>query len=240
MKISPARELLLTVWKHAGGNTPHSWERLNHSMHTAMRLAIGSGMVFEKDDWDLDGFRAGYWVGEMESHYRLAVVVGNASAIETYEDWIGRKPLIADDVRIGRSYSDESSYTHGATSRQRERLAVGFSFTYSGETVEVTSFTAAGEAVCCSYKPRSEESWSRRKVLHRYTVTPESVKADRAERKERQRLIDVLTAAANADGAPKKLRGSIVAFLNVSRPEDFLTLPVKRLQTAVKKFAVND
>lgn len=197
MKKSAARNLLEHVWHNANDKSAFSWERLNHSMHAALTLAIGSGMEFTKQDWGLAGFNAGRWVGEtMEVYYRMAVIVGNRSAIESYEAWIGRKPIIADDVNMqGRyHYNSERGYTHGTTGRrQRERLVIGCQFSYRGETVEVTSFTKDGAAVCCSFKSREKDSRGYekgpKKVLHRYVVTPELVQAERAEKKEKLKAV---------------------------------------------------
>ena len=190
-KRSQARILLEHVWQSTNTCTCCSYERLNHSMHNALCLAIGSGMEFTKEDWHLSGFNPDRWTGEtMETYYRAAVVVGNRSAIETYEAWIGRKPIIADYVNMrgirGYSYGGEGGYQHGdAGTRKKERLVIGASFSYHGEDVEVTSFTKEGAAVCCSYKPREKDAHGYakgpQKILHRYTVMPESIQADRAE-----------------------------------------------------------
>ena len=126
----------------------------------------------------------------------MAAIVGNRSAIETYEAWCSRKPIIADDVNTqGRyHYAVEGGYTHGATStRKKERLAIGFTFPWKGEVVEVTSFNDEGAAICCSRTPTTHttcnrcgrvDSTSEGKILHRYTVTPELIQAERAERKK--------------------------------------------------------
>ena len=242
---SPARTLLEHVWEHANSKTNYSWERLNHSMVDALTLAIGSGMAFVVDDWNLSGFNAGRWVGEtMERYYRMAVVTGNRSAIETFEAWRNRKPIIADDANMGGRYvySGESGYTHGGGgTRQRERLVIHCSFLYQGEVVEVTSFTEDGAAVCCSYKNSDEnrKNGTRLKILHRYAVTPELIQADRAERREKGKLIDALKVAANADDAPKDIGKQIPDFLKIpqeSKESWLLTLPLKKLQAAAKKF----
>jgi hypothetical protein len=186
---SPARKLLQHVWEHANNKTSFSWERLNHSMGQALLLAIGSGMEFVRTDWDLSGFNPGRWVGEtMERYYRMAVIVGNRSAIETYESWVNRKPIIADKVDLRGRYSRVGGYTHGDVGiRKRERLVIGCTFWYRRETVEVTSFAKDGAAVCCSYKPKENDErgcdTGRLKILHRYVVTAELIQKDRAERK---------------------------------------------------------
>jgi hypothetical protein len=203
-------------------------------------------MEFVKEDWDLRGFNPDRWVGEtMEHYYRMAVIVGNRSAIETYEAWVARKPIIADEVQMqGRYYyGNEGGYTHGeAGTRKRERLVIGCQFVYRGETVEVTSF-AAGAANCCSYKPqeKDERGYDKgpRKIMHRYTVTPESIRLDRAERKAKEKLIDALKVAVNGESAAEGLGKQIAEFLKVpaDAKEAFLfALPIKILQSAVAKF----
>lgn len=238
---SPARKLLEHVWEHANTKTAFSWERLNHSMSTALTLAVGSGMTFVANDWNLSGFNAGRWIGgSLEGYYRLAVIVGNRSAIESYEEWANRKPIIADDVDLqGRYiYGSESCYTHGgAGTRKRERLVVGCRFPYRGNMVEVTSFTADGAAVCCAYKPKL--SGQSAKILHRYVLTAELIQADRAERKAKNTAIDALQASVTAVDAPKNQAKKIAEFLNIPKGATdswLLTLPIEKLQAAVDKF----
>lgn len=220
-----ARRLLELVWENANDRTNFSWERLNNSMRNALSLAIGSGMDFAKDNWDLRGFNAGRWIGEsLEWCYRLAVIVGNRSAIETYEAYKGRAPIIADDVDLGGDRYGGSDYSHGGGGvRKRERIVVNCSFTYHGETVKVSSFTSDGAAICCSYHPNT------RKVLHRYTVTAQDIQAYRAERRERNALLDALRQQAES-------LQDVRDFLCVTKPGQEFSIPVKRLRAAVEKF----
>jgi len=102
-KPSPAYSLMAHVWQCSLEATGHSWERLNHAMHDALKLAINAGMIFESDDFGriMAGFRGGYWIldGGGEWCYALAVRTGNLSAARAFEHWKGRKPFIGKDTQ---------------------------------------------------------------------------------------------------------------------------------------------
>lgn len=49
-RSAPIRLLDIT-WGSTNDSTAHSWERLNHAMHSALKLAIGAGFKFEPDDF---------------------------------------------------------------------------------------------------------------------------------------------------------------------------------------------
>lgn len=177
MKSKPI-QLLDLVWQGANGATSHSWERLNQSMCAALELAVGSGMTFRPDDFTyiLNSYRTGRWIGSStEWVYTVAIQVSNKSAIDSFESHYKRQPFIADCVRTGGA----RGFTHGGGGpRQRERLAVGFSFPWKGETVTVTSFAEdSSYLTACAYA--GEE----RKPAARFRITPADIKADRAERK---------------------------------------------------------
>lgn len=141
--MSTALTLLTHVWKHGAKD---SWGRVNTSMYRALSLAIGSGLQFDAEDFETiydyprnGGFNGGYWVGsESEWIYSMAVENGNASAYQAWEEYKGRKPFFANDVR-GTQYGTQ--YLHTSQMRsQRCRLAVGFSFPIEGKRWFVTSF----------------------------------------------------------------------------------------------------
>ena len=189
---SPAWQLLAHVWKY---NAKHSWRYIDRSMSRALSLAIQSGCEFDVGDFAKlgEGFTFGRWwwganiiVGEhCEYFYGLAVAAGNLSAAKAIEAHKGRDPFIADEVR-----------TDGG-SRQRERLALGFSFPWQGEEVKVTSFSDDGTYLtACSYRPH-EDRYSN-KVLHRYTITAADIRADRKDRKRRDALEKVARGLTTA------------------------------------------
>jgi len=188
-KESRAIKLLRLVWDGCNKATGHSWERLNHSLHTALQLAIGSGFQFGLADFatiDTE-FRFEYWGGRdnggfAESFYSLACAVDNISACHAFEAWKNRKPIIADAIDY---HQRNGNWKHGGGgSRKQGRLCVGCSLEWHGENATVTSMgDGKTEAVACSYKGNLCDS--NRPILHRYKLTPEAIIADRAERKER-------------------------------------------------------
>ncbi len=210
-KASPAIELLQMAWDHCNSATEFSYERLNHAMSFALELAIGSGFQFATSDFFQisETFRFGYWGGEdnggfAESFFATAVKVDNMSAIQAFENWKGRGPFIADNVDYAHLWS---RWAHGGGSRAKGRACVGCRFPWNGETVTVTSMPR-GDAplVACSYKNTdTEDSYSRAKILHRYKITAADIQADRAERKEREQLMDRARALPNASKFAKRL-----------------------------------
>jgi hypothetical protein len=203
-KQSDPLQLLEVVWRGVNRQTSFSYERLNHAMAAALRIAVGGGMRFDMEDAGRieRQFDAGHWLGSphWESQYALAALVDNTSALHAIEHHLGREPFIADDVDV-RRVGDRSSYGHRAYTRKRCRLAVGFKFTWRGEAVTVTSFNdEAGTLTACAYEvvePRKlcesccrYVTGSTTKVSRRFTISPADIRAERAERK----------AAAAGDG----------------------------------------
>ncbi|MDD5338450.1 MAG: hypothetical protein PHG35_03440 [Dehalococcoidales bacterium] len=79
-KKSSVIRLLDLVWDCANKGTPFSWERLNYSMYTALKLAVGSGLAFALEDvaYIRDNYRSWYWITDgYESIYTNAVIVNN-------------------------------------------------------------------------------------------------------------------------------------------------------------------
>jgi hypothetical protein len=147
---SSAYELLYHVWRYANNSKIFSWERLNRSMHSALVLAIDSGLSFSKDDFDKihKEFRMGYW-GSDESAYTQAVKSGNISACQALETFLNRKPFIAKfQVHL-------DTYGAGRRALRKEgRIAVGTRFSWEGKQVIATSFSSDSEyLIACSYKP---------------------------------------------------------------------------------------
>ena len=139
-KESPALHLLRHVWESCCKANSHSWERVNHAMANALSLAIGAGLMFAEGDVEgLSEFSCGYWIGAEngEEFYTQAVIDGNTSFCEAFENARGRGPFRAWGVEARAN----SPYLHcNHVHRERERLAVGLTFNYAGERPTVTSF----------------------------------------------------------------------------------------------------
>lgn len=180
MKKSPAYALIALVWdnsSHRGG----PWNRLNTAMQHAVHLAIDGGLTFAKGDFSklLKDFRGGYWFGadNGEWFYARAIAESNTSAAQAYEHYRGRKPFIADGVTPAR-------YGSVAKERKRERLAVGFQFTWRNRRVTVTSFAKDGSYLtACSYTNVDDGAYRKDKVDKWFTITVPDIHADRKERK---------------------------------------------------------
>lgn len=184
--LSPVICILDIVYESANKAVPHSWERLNHAMQQALTIAVGSGFAFESEDmqWIAEHYNFGYWSGSCtEWIYALAVETGNLTAAKSYETWKKRGPFIADSV-TPRSYGGGSAFPHGMSTRQQDRLAVGFSFPWKGTTARVTSFADDGSSVtACSYRTEPNGKYPREKIAKRFRITRDDILADRAERK---------------------------------------------------------
>ena len=174
---SPALALLRHVWDHALKSGGPSWRRLNSAMHTALRLAIESGMEFAIDDFGtaFKEFRGGYWNGyatdECEQYYAWAVAVGNTSAVKAFEAWADRQPFLVDTSGTFRSHSSPV------------RATVGTLFKYGTEWVRITSFDTDCLIACTYKESKDEHGYRRNKIARRYRITHKDIYADRAVRK---------------------------------------------------------
>jgi hypothetical protein len=160
------------------------------------------------------------------------------AAIESY---LGRTPLIADDVDAADDWQNRN--THLVSTRQRERLHVGAKFPWKGETVTVTSM-GTDSATACSYAKeeyvRCElcngyKSGGSNKLLHRYTITRDAIIAERAEQKRRKEIITEFQKLAADDG----VRIDILNALKM--PEDATAgdlnaVPLSKLEKVLAKF----
>ncbi len=195
-KDSPAIHLLDHVWHHDGGRARvKSWERLNHSMHGALSLAITSIMDFDLDDFSViaERYRPGHWMGETygERYYSIAccgvehvTTYGlNMSACLAFEHWKKRKPFL-----VVRSSSPRDA-------KIRDRICIGKRFYWEGHYVKCTSFASDGESfTACSYKSRPSGGYhGRAKIDRRFTITHDKIaeyhaairELDKAEKKRK-------------------------------------------------------
>lgn len=229
-KRSAVIQLLDLIWENANAAVDHSWERLNHAMYAALKMAVGAGFEWHASDFKhvVENYSSGRWISDStEWVYTLAVVCGNSSAFKSYEAWANREPFIADDVGL-REYS-AGGYMHMTGDRQKERLAVGFTFPWRGYTVKVTSFAKDGKSLtACSYKPRAEGEYGD-KVEKRFTITRDDIIADRAERKERKEIADKLKGNKDAIEALNKA--------GVKTQKDFARAPIAKLRKIAERLA---
>lgn len=224
-------QLLDCVWDGTNRAVPHSWERLNHAMRDAMEMAIAAGFLFVEGDFSriLNGeYRAGYWIGESsEWIYAEAIAVGNMSAIKDYEAYRKREPFIADGVQM----DGEGRYLHiKASSREKERLYVGARFTWKGLSVKVNSFSEDQSYLNAAHYERKNHCDG--KILKRFKITREDIIADRAERKERTKLLSELTTLAEKqDNSP-----AILKALGVKKREELDSIPIAKVREVHKQF----
>lgn len=187
--VSDAIKLLDLVWHNANDGTSHSWERLNHAMLAALRLAVGSGFKFTLTDVKhvFENYRSERWIGDWETIYSIGVAVENMPFVTSYELYRKRMPFIADDVTM----EDRSGYAHtgGHITRAKCRLTVGSTFQWKGVKVKVTSFSSDNSYLnACSYKPRTPDGYESSKIDKRFKIAREDIIAERAERKEQKKL----------------------------------------------------
>lgn len=223
-------KLLDLVWGSANSAVGHSYERLNHAMRSALDLAIGAGFEFKEGDIKhvCDNYRSGYWLGESnEWIYTNAITVGNMSAIKSFEAAVGRQGFLADDVDIGVRHN---TFVHMIGDRVRERLCVGASFTYRGLRLTVTSFADGSSYVnACSYVPKGEY---KKKIDKRFKITREDIISERAERKERSKLLASLLSVAKEDGSEEEIKRD----LGVKTQSDYSRLPIEKIRKVAEKF----
>jgi hypothetical protein len=231
-KATAVIPLMRLVWDKSQASTSHSWERLNASMRKALTLAVGAGLEFAAKDFGaMTQFRPDHWVGESwEWVYSLAVAEGNTSAAVAFEEWKGRPPIIADGVYPG---SRHTSFAHKAGLRQQERLHVGCYFRWQGLKVKVTSFTAEGEAVACSYHPAKGQYDHERRVARVFKITREAVIENRAERKEKAAIQKELLQLITEGRVDNK---KIIDSLGAKTKDEFDALPVAKVRRVATKF----
>lgn len=233
-KASEVIRLLDLVWASTNSATPHSYERLNHAMRDALSLAIGAGFEFNEGDIDhvFEHYRSGYWLGaSTEWIYTDAITVGNMTAIKSYEAAKNRQGFLADDVDIGVR---DNTFVHLIGKRKRERLCVGAEFTYRGLKLKVNSFADDSSYVnACFYVRDGEYHW---KVSKRFKISRDDIITERAERKERGKLLELLTAAAKENGSEEKIKRA----LGVKTSADYSQLPIEKIRKVADKLALTE
>lgn len=185
---SPAVQLMSHLWGKSQEATGPSWLRLNQGLREGLFLAVKIGMKFHEGDIGEISrrFRGGYWMGaEFESFYTCAVVYANRSAWKAYEAYVKRAPFVWTPARLNDRWGGG-----GMGINNPPRLTVGCAFQWKGEKVVVTSFNDdKGYVVAQSYtRPESEDcaecghqkTYPKDKILHRYTITHEDLKAEKA------------------------------------------------------------
>jgi hypothetical protein len=198
-RVAPAKEppksgpiqLLDICWRHNREGTSKSWLRLNQSMRAALFLALEAGMEFHEDDFRYmsKNMRIGYWAGDLEDFYRMAVLYRVPSAWKAFEKYHGRKPFIHGPATVKHNYGG------GKMGGGPARLVVGAEFWWQGERVHVTSFKDGGAEpyfTACSYT-RTDSipcptchgciTYSKEELKHRFKITHEDLRKARQERK---------------------------------------------------------
>jgi hypothetical protein len=139
---SPALQLLKLTWRSVAKGKSFAWRDVNQGMQEAMELAIKRGFVFRVGDFEYiaENMGARRWFGVTdngksriygEGFYSLACEVGNASAYQSFEYWMERKPFIIDG----------------------QRLHLRSRFDFRGDKLTVTSFDRASNyVVAVKYK----------------------------------------------------------------------------------------
>ena len=176
------------LWDHRQEATDHSWLRMNQGLREGLFLAVKLGLEFHENDIGeiSKRFRGGYWFGDnFESFYTCAVVYGNRSAWKAYETYANRKPFIWTPARLRQTWGGG-----GQGINNPHRLTVGCEFVWKGEWVTVTSFNDEKcHLVAQSYsRPEgercescdSQKTWPKQKILHRYTITHEDLRMEKA------------------------------------------------------------
>jgi hypothetical protein len=224
---SPAMKLLELVWGKRCEAAPHSWERVNHSMHIALSLAIGAGLVFDLDDFaELNKFRPGRWIGDAEWAYQQAVIDGNLSFCKSFEQARKRIPIYGYGVQSSRFY--RSGFLHRESiDRERERLAVGFSFDYSGERPVVTSFSD-GCVIACTYKESDKN-----KVERRFKLAKEEIATDHKDRKWREKILKSEYEPCN-----QEIRKQLQQMLALKERGDLFRIPRADIEAALAKLGI--
>lgn len=214
-ELSPVMQHMTGVWENCCKGIGHSRLRINQSMHQALALAVSSGFKFAFNDFAeaVGKFRGGYWIGEAESFYALAVTEGNRSAAIAFERWNRRKPFVTDQP-----------------GKKNERLYVGARFMWQGELATVTSFANDGESlIACTY----QEHLQGKSIKHRYAVTRKDLAADRKERKERRKMreeLNTIAFAADEGTGENKMAAKIVAALGAASTAKFDSLPIEKVR----------
>lgn len=184
---SPAVSLMSHLWGNSQEATGHSWLRLNQGLREGLFLAVKIGLEFREGDINeiSKRFRGGYWMGsDFESFYTCAVVYANRSAWKAYEAHTKRTPFIWTPATLRDRWGGG-----GQGIKNPPRLTVGCEFQWKGERVTVTSFNDdKGYLVAQSYshmdrkncpKCGNQTEWGKSKIMHRYTITHEDIKAEK-------------------------------------------------------------
>lgn len=162
---SPALHLVEHVWRSKMESIEHSWTRVNHAMHTAVKLAIDAGLRFDPDDFGAiyREMRGSYWFGvpSGEQFYSKAAAMNHTSACQSFEKFADRPPFLF----------------------RGNRLAIGSELTWDGQTAKVTSFShndalATDRLTACIYKLSSG------KVIKRLTIGVQDLRDSERRRKK--------------------------------------------------------
>ena len=233
---SDVTDLLDHVYAKSQRGCSRSWSKLNNTLRMALEIAIGGGFKWDIDDckYVVNHYNSGYWLGEnFERWYSLCIAASNASAIASYESYVGRQGFIADNVT-----PTECSLSHMTGDRVQERIGVGFKFLFQGKRVICNSFGPDGtylnatEYFGYSSTPRTDKP-------KRFKITREMIIADRAERKERKEIELKLTEFADQSDRMQpesKMAAKILKSLGVKKRSELDSLPIEKLRSVAEKY----
>lgn len=125
------------LWDAAPGG---SYRKLNNALHMTLAAAIEAKVQVGPDDFEQisDDFRGGYWQGDGERYYCLAVEHGNTPACVSFERWAKRPAALwCEDAKTP------------------QRLCIGSEFTWDGLQLKVTSMSRAS-FIACAYAMDSD------------------------------------------------------------------------------------
>jgi len=135
-----------------------SWIRLNRHLADAIYIAISGGLRFDVTDFGrFMSIGKGHIPDDAECYHAVAVNVGNKSAANSIDAYLGRRTLY-----IGKRFD----WTPDRNMLRRAH--VGCQIYLGGRHVTITSFSEDGESVtACAYRSHPNH----RKVEKRLTLT---------------------------------------------------------------------
>lgn len=210
---SPALEFILLCWQRAPRK---SWDRLNHAMYGATRIAIHSGMRFEPEDFAV-------LAAQTRSH-RWIMNAGEGLYSEACGAERGTENLSA-AIAMEASYFPRPAFIWAEEVKTPSRLSVGSRFTWQGLRVKVTSIHK-DSLVACSYKDANEGEIDRR-----FNISLEALAAKRKDYDSRRKAIEKQIAECPNREAVKSLRAELV---KGSTLDDFRPFDIELIQASLR------
>ena len=174
------------------------WERtVFHSEKSSIvwstfwTLLICGGWDFEDDDFvklQKELLRQ-KWVFRPpnEYNYTQAVRIDNIAFCRAYETYFKRKPFIWQNIDYGYYFKQCLLYgMHSTQAKSRGRLILEAKFIWQGFEVKVTSFKDEQQSlIACAYHKEVEGKSAT--IKKQFTITPQNLKDERKNQKEKQK-----------------------------------------------------